>query len=576
MTWIPRYYQQAAVDDTFKFMAENPGKNPVIGMPTGVGKSGIIGMMAKSAIQQYPGVRCSMTTHVKELVEANTKTLKTMWPQAPVGIYSAGLKSKQAAMPITMSSIQSAVKHPSKFGKQNLIFIDEAHLVGDKAESSYLKFINALKESSPNLTVIGLSATAWRPRMGLLTEGPIFDEFSHDVTGREAFLKFIDEAYLAPLVAKHTSFRYDTDEVKLTAGEFNQRQLHGVVDDDAKTQQAIIETLDLAGGRRSGLFFCSGIEHIENVKQMLLSMGETATSVHSKMTPTERDDNLEAYKAGHYRWMCSDGILTTGFDHPMLDVLVLLRPTRSSGLHVQMLGRGTRPFFASQYTPEQLQQEDMRHEAIFYGGKKNCLVLDYGGNLLRLGPINDPQIPSPRRKGPPGVMPVKICPECGCYNHAAATICEGVKDNGYDCTHEFPRVSKLDTTASTASPLAGTTEPVCNWYSVDRVEYETFRNAHAPQIMKVKYFAGLLRFSELVCIEHDGYASKVAREWWRLRTKHFEHFELPTTTKAGMHYIDALKVPTHVYVQINLKVPKIINISFNGIPNAKDFENADE
>jgi len=69
--------------------------------------------------------------------------------------------------------------------------------------------------------------------------------------------------------------------------------------------------------------------------------------------------------------MVNVGVLTTGFDFPEIDLIIMLRPTNSPVLWVQMLGRGTRPA----------------------DGKENCMVLDFAGNTPRLGPINDPMIP---------------------------------------------------------------------------------------------------------------------------------------------------------------------------------------
>src|SRR4029079_8138707 len=99
-----------------------------------------------------------------------------------------------------------------------------------------------------------------------------------------------------------------------------------------------------------------------------------------------------ALRAGEVRALVNNNILTTGYDDPTIDLIMVLRPTMSVVLWVQMLGRGTRPVFPPGYDSETLEQ---RMAAIMASGKFDCLVLDYAGNTRRLGPINDPVIPAP-------------------------------------------------------------------------------------------------------------------------------------------------------------------------------------
>src|SRR5699024_7836443 len=115
----------------------------------------------------------------------------------------------------------------------------------------------------------------------------------------------------------------------------------------------------------------------EHVAEALNAHGITAAHVHSKMPRHERDRNLDALKSGQLQALTNYGCLTTGVDVPRIDLIMMLRPTKSPGLHVQMLGRGTRP------SP----------------GKENCLVLDFAGNVARLGPIDDPVLPRKKGKG---------------------------------------------------------------------------------------------------------------------------------------------------------------------------------
>ena len=158
------------------------------------------------------------------------------------------------------------------------------------------------------------------------------------------------------------------------------------------------------------------------------------------MTDDDRDSAILGFKSGKYQAIVNYGVLTTGFDFPEIDMIAVLRPTKSSGLWVQMLGRGTRPVYGDNFD---LTLRDGRLEAIRNGDAPNCLVLDFARNTERLGPINDPVMPNPKGKGKGGEAPVKLCPHCNSYNHASATICSF-------CGGEMPRTLKFEPTSSNA------------------------------------------------------------------------------------------------------------------------------
>lgn len=560
--WVPRFYQTEATASFWQSLFDDENNNPLIGMPTGSGKSGVIGMICHEGITRFPAMRITVGTHVKELVAQDAAALLKVWPQAPFGIYSAGLKSKQAAMPITFTSIQSAVKDPAAFGKQNVLLIDEVQMVSPDEETSYQKFIRELKKTNPLLRVGGLSATLFRKKGGMLVgNGSLFNTTCYDITGRRAFEVLINMGYLVPLRSRPTSFTYDVSEVKTSGADFNQGDLNRIVNEGDKTERALAEALQIGADLNCWMVFCSGIEHVENTLAILTAWGESATCVHSKMSDTERDMRIAAFKRGEYRIIINDGILTTGFDHPPVDHLVILRPTKSPVLHVQILGRGTRPDFADGFD---LDTTEGRLAAIYASGKHFCRVSDFGGNLERLGPINDPAIPGRRKKK--GTMPIKICKTerlvygaprgmafgCGCYNFCAARYCE-------ECGAEFifddePKIEKKATDAAAVAM----SDPECYWFKVDRVEYEPFTRPFTPPAMRVMYFCGLSRYTQLIAVETETpFARHRAREWWRERG-----FTPPDHTHEGLQYTDQLPIPQWVLVQVNLKYPRVIQESF--------------
>jgi len=523
---ILRDYQIAAVQSIFEYFADGGKGNPIVALPTGTGKSVVIGAFIKEALQTYPGTRVMKLTHVKELIEQNFEKLLAVWPTAPAGIYSAGLGRKDTGHPILFGGVGTVARGTSKmFGRIDLLIIDECHLVSPKEMTMYQQVIKGLKEVNPYLKVIGFTATPYRLGHGMLTdEGGLFTDLCFDLTRMEAFNWMLQQGYLAPLVPRRTSMELDVSGVRTHGGEYRQNELQEAVDREEITYRAIQEVLAYGGDREHWLVFTSGIEHAIHVTAMLEALGVAATCVHSKMSNGERDANILDFKSGKYRAMVNNGILTTGFDFPGIDLIIMLRPTQSPSLWVQMLGRGTRPF----------------------PGKANCLVLDFAGNTKRLGPINDPVLPRRKGKGPAGQAPIKVCEACGTYNHTSARFCA-------HCGAEFPRQVKIRDHAGT-DELIKTEEVKTEIFKVDRVIYAEHRKEDRPPTIQVSYFCGLRMFKEWVCLEHGGYASKKARDWWRDRALD----EPPETVAEAMQSLDILRPPSHIRVWLKPKYDEVL------------------
>lgn len=532
-----RQYQIDSVNSIFNYFASGKSGNPVLALPTGTGKSIIIAEFCKTVFRYWPNQRILMLVHVKELVEQNANKLKQLWSEAPLGIYSAGLNSREVYFPIVFGGIASVNSNPEQFGHRDLVIVDEAHCISNSENTMYQKVIVKLKEINPNLKVIGLTATPYRLGQGMITDGGLFTDICFDLTGMSAFNELIAQGFLAPLIPKRTSIELDTSNVGISNGDFKQKELQDAVDIDEITYKAIKELIEYGQSRHCGMVFTTGIKHTENVCSAIQSFGETATFVHSKMPTKERDERLLDFKAGIYKWIVSNGVLTTGFDHPPVDIGGILRPTMSPGLWVQILGRYCRPY-------------DFRINAIpgFDYVKENALILDFAGNTKRLGPINDPV--KPRKKGQKtGEAPIRICPECGVYNHASARKC-------YACGHEFPEGhSKLFDHAGTEE-LIKSDLPLVESFKVDRVFYHKHQKPNSKPILRVSYYSGLRKFEEFVAIEHPGFAGRKAREWWMQR---YPGPHVPETIDQAMTAISYLKIPKLIKVHTNKKHPEILS-----------------
>ena len=574
----PRDYQGWATDAFYGFFtAGNPG-NPVIAMPTGTGKSIVIAGLCTTILTSWPTQRILMLAPTKELVEQNAEKLLSMWPAAPLGICSASLNRYDTASPITFGTIGTVINRKEKLATKDkpidLVFVDECHLVSDNESTQYRKLFDYLLELNPNTKFIGLSATPYRLGVGHITDGGLFTDVCFDSTTLEAFNWFIEQGYLLPVVPRPTRTVLDTDKVKTQAGEFQAKDLQRAVNKAEITSAAVAEALDLAADRSHCLWFSTGIEHAEAIAAELEAHGETVVAIHSKSTT--RDEDLRAFLAGEVRHCVNFGVLTTGFDFPALDCIVMLRPTKSPGLWVQMLGRGTRPFYAAGFD---LTTVMGRLEAIAASVKQNCLVLDFAYNTLSMGPINDPKLPKKKGKGG-GDAPIKTCgrtgdppvsnivadtsdPDkgggqtgCGAWNHPSARFC-------VQCGAEFTFEVKFGSDASTTSLLAQSSgayeKPVVNEFPVKRVSYEIHRKVGRPDSIRVFYYCGLRRFSHYVLPEHGGNPRKRSEAWW------YRHGggSMPATTNECRRVIDDLAVPRAIRVWEKKDYPQVMDWIFH-------------
>jgi DNA repair protein RadD len=551
---VLRDYQNAAIQLTFDFFARHHEGNPLIAIPTGTGKSLVIADFLRKAHQTYPTTRSMVLTHVKELIVQNFQALMSVWPQAPAGIYSAGVGRRDTGNPITFAGIQSVYKKADIFQHIDLLFVDEAHLVDSKRDTMYQQFVNGLKEINPHLRVIGTTATAYRLGRGMLLEddGGLFTHIGFDLTDRKGFNWLLQEGWLSPIIPKRPNMLIDVDGVPMSKGDFQQGALQIRVDKQSVTEAAIRETVQLAYDRHHWLIFATGIEHAENVANHIEDAYDIPASyVHSKIPPIERDARIASFKRGDLRALVNNNILTTGFDFPDIDCIVMLRPTASPGLWVQMLGRGTRPVYAPNMA---IATAEQRRAAIAAGSKPNCLCLDFAGNTQRLGPINDPVLPRKKGRGPKGIAPVRLCEVCGCYSHAASRFCENPL-----CGVEFPKNLKLKAMASTFELVAADDIAIQD-FNVTHVIYRVHKKQGKPDSMRVTYICGLRQFNEYICLDHSGYAGHIAKSWWLVRSP----WGVPPSVPEGMKAVDYLPIPKKISVleKAHGRYPEICGYDF--------------
>lgn len=482
-----RPYQRAALDGLFTYWHEEGGNGLVV-VPTGGGKSLILAQICQELLADWPDMRLAIVTHVKELIAQNYQELLTVWPWAPAGIYSAGLGRRETQAQILFGGIQSVWNKVGSIGHVDLLLIDEAHLIPRKSDTMYGKFIDGLRAVNPDMRVAGLTATPYRLDSGRLDRGDdrLFDGIVYEVSIRD----LMDEGYLSPLISKATATTLDVTGVAKRGGEYIPGELQKAVDKDDVTRAAVDEIMayGLAPGaeRRSWLLFCSGVEHAYHVRNELRRRGITAETVEGSLHGRERDRIIDGFRRGEFRALTNMSITTTGFNVPQVDLLAMLRPTLSTGLYVQIVGRATR----------------------LAEGKSNALILDFAGNVRRHGPV-DAVTPKEPGKGD-GEAPVKACPDCHSLVHTSVMVCP-------DCGHVWerkPLEEKINARAD-AAPILSKGAP--EWVRVVDWQFHQHQKPGSPPSMRVEYFCGLTVHREWICLEHDGYPKSKAWKWWMAR-----------------------------------------------------------
>jgi len=482
-----RPYQQEAVASVYRYLREYDN-NPCIVIPTAGGKTPLLATICKDAVTRWNG-RVLVLAHVKELLAQAADKLSAVCPDVSIGIYSAGLGSRDTLTPVIVAGIQSAYRRARELGRFDLVIIDEAHLIPPDGDGMYRTLLTALKSINPQLRIIGLTATPFR-----MTTGPICgpDNVLNAICYEIGVRELIVQGYLCPLVSKAGIAKTDFNGLHVRGGEFVSGEVEALMDETRLVESACREIIAYTKDRRSCLIFASGVQHGQHIVEKFLELGQTAEGVFGNTLDYERERTLADFKDGRLKYLVNVNILTTGFDAPRTDCVALLRPTLSPGLYYQQVGRGFR----------------------LHPAKQNCLVLDFGGNVLRHGPVDALRLRASGESAS-GPAPAKECPCCHSVIAAGYMQCP-------DCGFEFERASSShEARAASEGILTGQASEVR--YLVREVRYSVHakRNAppDAPRSMRVEYRIGFNQWqSEWICFEHSGFAKQKAEHWWRRRT----------------------------------------------------------
>jgi DNA repair protein RadD len=484
-----RPYQEEAKATVYDYLRTRDD-NPCVVIPTAGGKTPVIASICKDAVGQWNG-RVLILAHVKELLQQAAEKLTAVCPEVPFGVYSAGLKRRDTEHSVIIAGIQSVYKRACELDAFDLIIVDECHLIPVEGEGMYRQFLAEARVVNPVVRTIGMTATPFRMKSGMIC-GP--DNILNAVCYEIGVKELIRDGYLCPLITKAGINKADTSALHVRGGEFIAGEVEDLMDDDQLVEAACGEMVGYTRDRHAVLIFASGVKHGEHIVRELKQKYDIDCGFITGETPIkQRDALVDRFKAGELKYLCNINVLTTGFDATNIDCIALIRPTLSPGLYCQIVGRGFR----------------------LHPGKQNCLVLDFGGNVIRHGPVDQIKVREPNSNGN-GQAPAKECPECLSVIAAGYARCP-------DCGYEFPPPQRIqhDAQASEAAILSG--QVTNTTYTVHDTLYSVHTKRGAdedtPKTMRVEYKVGWQQYkSEWICFEHDGYARRKAIAWWRRRS----------------------------------------------------------
>jgi DNA repair protein RadD len=360
-----REYQTTAVSRMLWAMTIEG--NSLICLPVGSGKTHVIAEFTKRIDKPV-----LIFTNNRELLEQDLEKLQAVVPADEIGVFSASLHSKEVKR-YTLATIQSAYKHPELFNHYTVVIIDEASGLNPKnLTGMYNSFFKAIG----NPKVIGLDACLYRLDSFYRATGKRWQPWETITTTKiltrykERFWKQIiyclntkeltDQGFLVPLTYEDKSFYYHEQiPTNKSSSDFDLLAFEELIGD--KEPYVAQHIVDASKKHKSILTFCVSISQAERLSRAV----QGSRTISSKTPSKEREEIINGFKDKSIKIVFNVNCLTRGFNHPCLDAIYMLRPTKSVNLYVQMLGRGTR----------------------IAEGKTTCTVYDFAGNLRSIGPL---------------------------------------------------------------------------------------------------------------------------------------------------------------------------------------------
>jgi ATP-dependent helicase IRC3 len=351
-----RPYQQEAIEAIISNDSKGINKQLVV-LPTGAGKTVLFAQLPVVRPNTLPML---VLAHRAELLEQAKDKILSANPHLTVEIEQADRKAGHVDVVVASvatlgrNNTPRILEYPKDYFKA--IIIDEAHHAAAQSYRRILDYFNAPY-------ILGVTATPQRSDSTRLTD--VFQEIVY----YKSIQDLIEDGWLSPLVGYRVKSNTDITKVEIQNGDYNQSQLEDEINNPERNAHIVASYNNLANATKA-IVFAAGVSHAKDLSQAFHQNGTSVRVILGTTPPQERVQILSDFKSGDVKVLINVGVLTEGFDEPSLQTIIIAKPTRSTLLYTQIVGRGTR----------------------LYQGKPHCTIIDITDTTVGKKPIGLPTL----------------------------------------------------------------------------------------------------------------------------------------------------------------------------------------
>jgi superfamily II DNA or RNA helicase len=364
---VLRDYQRQALSSVLA--ARDRGLHRVmVVLPTGCGKTTVFAALVEEFARVYnePSL---VVAHRQELLHQAAGRIQSVAPDLKVGIEGGDSHADEDSA-VVVAGVQSigrsGTKRLENF-RPGLLILDEGHHAPASTWQNVMRRFGAYEG-----TCFTLAVTATDHRMDNKPLHGSEESIFEDVVFRYPLRTAVADGWLVDLRGYRVATNVDLSGVKKFQGDYSIGQLAKAVNTARRNETALNHWQEVASDRRT-IVFCVDIQHAKDVAALFRDLGVSAEHIDGTMTRADREATMARFASGQTQVLANVEVATEGVDVPFADCVLLLRPTQSWALYMQMVGRGLRPLGG---TVDPHETREARRKAIAQSQKPDCIVLD--------------------------------------------------------------------------------------------------------------------------------------------------------------------------------------------------------
>ncbi len=348
-----REYQSNLIEKV-RDSVKQGNKKVLMVLPTGGGKTHILAEIGRRVVENDQKVLALM--HRRQLVQQMDERFRDYGLNP--GIIMAGCNTSFESK-IQIATIQTYHRRLQLCDSGNPFFVDASVVFIDEAHRSLSRTFKEVLSEYPDKIIIGVTATP------CLASGVGMGKYYDSLINGVGVDELIKQNYLVP-GRYYAPSKPDLDRIRTIAGDYDKKELGKRMNQVKLIGDVFENWLKIAGGLQT-IVFAVNVKHSRALCEEFKKHGISAEHLDAHSSEDRRDEVLNDLRFGNTQVVCNVGLYTEGFDYPGAGCIIIARPTKSMGLWRQMVGRGLRP----------------------YPDKKECVVIDHGGCVDRLGFVED-------------------------------------------------------------------------------------------------------------------------------------------------------------------------------------------